>query len=50
MKTNKRLFKDVIYGFKAMSVSKTGAWMLIRSECRLQGLQVPTFDQIVEVK
>lgn len=47
MKTPK-LYKDKLHGFTAHSLSKTGAWMLIRSKCHELGLQVPTQDQIVK--
>lgn len=43
-----KLYKDTIHGFTAMAGSKNGAWMLIRSKCKELGLEVPTFDKIVE--
>lgn len=43
-----RLFKDTIHGLQAISRSKTGAWQLIRNACHEEGIEVPTFDKIVE--
>jgi hypothetical protein len=44
-----KLFKDTIHGFTAKSIGKNGAWVLIRAKCKQMGLEVPTFDKIVEV-
>lgn len=40
-------YKDTVYGFKAISRSRTGAWQLIRNHCHDEGLEVPTMDKIV---
>ena len=48
MKKKQKRYKDVIHWFTALSISKTGAWMLIRSKCHELGLTVPTQDQVVE--
>lgn len=43
----KKIYKDSIHGFEAVSNSKTGAWMLIRNKCHELGLEVPTLDKII---
>lgn len=44
-----RLFKDTLNGFTAQSMSKSGAWMLIRNRCHELKKEVPTLDKIIEV-
>lgn len=45
-----RLFKDEIHGFTTKCGSEKIAWALIRNKCHDLKLQVPTLDQIVEIK
>ena len=47
MKKEQKLYIDAIHGFTAYSISKAGAWMLIRSKCHELGLKVPTQDEII---
>jgi len=47
MKREHNLYRDTIHGFTAYSISKAGAWMLIRSKCHELGLKVPTQDEII---
>lgn len=44
----KKLYKDTIHGLTALAASKNGAWMLIRADCKKRGIEVPTFDKIIE--
>lgn len=44
-----KLWTDTIHGLKAECRSKTTAWQLIRGYCHENGLEVPTFDKIIEV-
>lgn len=41
-----KIYKDSLHGFEAKSISKTGAWMLIRNKCHELGLKVPMLNQI----
>ena len=45
MKSNKR-YRDTLHGFEAVAPSQMMAWALIRNECHIRKVQVPTFDQI----
>ena len=42
-------WKDTLHGFTARCKNKNTAWMLIRAKCHELQLQVPTYDQIIEV-
>lgn len=44
------LFSDDVYGFTAISSSKTMAWQMIRNKCSENNLKVPTFDKIKKIK
>lgn len=46
----RKLYRDTVHGFTAESLSKTGAWMLIRNACYEKNLSVPTMDKIIEIK
>ena len=43
---NYNLYKDDIHGITAFGYSKNTAWALIRNECRVKKIEVPTFDKI----
>ncbi|MDM1547391.1 hypothetical protein HX096_05890 [Empedobacter falsenii] len=42
----KKIYKDSLHGFEAVTNNKTIAWMLIRDKCRELKLEIPTLDQI----
>ena len=41
-----RLFIDDLHGYRALSISKTMAWMMIMTKCIMEGKKVPTFKQV----
>ena len=45
----KTMWKDTIYGFRAMAKSQVSAWMLIRNKYHEKGLKPQQISQIEKV-
>lgn len=40
------MYIDDLHGITTVSISKTGAWQLIRNKCHEIGLDIPKFNQV----